>query len=46
MFDGLTGKQWKKIFAKCAAWLEKNDLYIGRGAITDKTPNLPCCNDL
>ena len=37
---GLTDNDWDRVVAKCAKWLEKNNMYIHRETITDKTGDL------
>ncbi len=37
---GITQKNWAKIIPRCAAWLEKQGLYVRREVITDKTPDM------
>jgi hypothetical protein len=37
---GLSDKQWDRITAKCALWLERNGMYPHRDVITDKTGSL------
>ena len=37
---GLTDKDWERVTAKCAKWLEKKGMYIKREVITDETGSL------